>query len=322
MSEKESYQMEFEPNSNKSIYINKAGENWVVDRFRDEWKKYNNYSIPLTISNNVKVIWLMAPWTWRKISKSKLSKKIVICTIHHIDEQKFDKKEKKEFLERDKYVDYYHAISLNTEKQIKKLTTKKIFTIPFWLNNKIFFEISNKQVLRKKYEMNNDAYLVGSFQRDTEGKDLISPKLSKGPDLFINHIEKLINKEKNLEVVLTGKRRNYVINELSKRNIKYHYFEMISFEQLNELYNLLDLYLVTSRYEGGPQAILEAGITKTPIISTDVGIAKEILSEESIIDLDNPLNARPNINYAFSNVQNYLIPKGFDKFNEMFSQIV
>ena len=97
---------------------------------------------------------------------------------------------------------------------------------------------------------------------------------------------------------------------------------MISFEQLNELYNLLDLYLVTSRYEGGPQAILEAGITKTPIISTDVGIAKEILSEESIIDLDNPLNARPNINYAFSNVQNYLIPKGFDKFNEMFSQIV
>ena len=170
--------------------------------------------------------------------------------------------------------------------------------------------------------MNNDAYLVGSFQRDTEGKDLISPKLSKGPDLFINHIDKLINKEKNLEVVLTGKRRNYVINELSKRNIKYHYFEMISFEQLNELYNLLDLYLVTSRYEGGPQAILEAGITKTPIISTDVGIAKEILSEESIIDLDNPLNARPNINYAFSNVQNYLIPKGFDKFNEMFSQIV
>ena len=82
----------------------------------------------------------------RKISKSKLSKKIVICTIHHIDEQKFDKKEKK-FLERDKYVDYYHAISLNTEKQIKKLTTKKIFTIPFWLNNKIF--LSSKQVLRK-----------------------------------------------------------------------------------------------------------------------------------------------------------------------------
>ena len=42
---------------------------------------------------------------------------------------------------------------------------------------------------------------------------------------------------------------------------------------VNKLYNILDLYLVTSRIEGGPQAILECALTKTPILSTDVGVA-------------------------------------------------
>ena len=44
------------------------------------------------------------------------------------------------------------------------------------------------------------------------------PKLIKGPDQFIT-IVKHLNKEKNnLHVLLAGKRRNYVINELKKKN--------------------------------------------------------------------------------------------------------
>ena len=62
---------------------------------------------------------------------------------------------------------------------------------------------------------------------------------------------------------------------------------MVDFETLNKLYNTLDLYLVTSRYEGGPQAILECLVTKTPILSTRVGIASEILNEKSIFNMDN-----------------------------------
>ena len=54
------------------------------------------------------------------------------------------------------------------------------------------------------------------------------------------------------------------------------------YQILNKLYNLLDLYVVSSRIEGGPQAVLECAVSKTPIISTDVGVASEILSEKSI----------------------------------------
>ena len=63
----------------------------------------------------------------------------------------------------------------------------------------------------------------------------------------------------------------------------YSYFEMADFFELNELYNCLDLYIVASRVEGGPQSILEATLTKTPIISTDVGLAKEIFIRPILI---------------------------------------
>ena len=90
---------------------------------------------------------------------------------------------------------------------------------------------------------------------------------------------------------------------------------MMSFEGLNELYNILNLYIVSSRVEGGPQSIMECAVTKTPIISTDVGIAREILSPESIYSMENFTNAKPDIETAYKNVQEYLVPAGFENFN-------
>ena len=103
------------------------------------------------------------------------------------------------------------------------------------------------------------------------------------------------------------------MNRLEKAGIKYHYFEWADFSVLNDLYNCLDLYLVSSRCEGGPQAIVECAITKTPIISTDVGLARYILADESIFSESNMI-ATPNIAHAFEQVQQYQIPEGFIPF--------
>ncbi len=303
-----------------NLYINRAKENWVVDRFRSEWNDYNfRISNSYLLSNNP--IWIIAPWTWKKLNKYYLKRKKVVCTIHHIDEDNFSMEKLNEFNDRDKYVDLYHSISQKTTKQLTKYTDKDILTIPFWVNQKIWFELYNKDQLRKNYGFSKEDYLIGSFQRDTEGYDLKSPKLSKGPDRLIEIIKKINLDKKNVKVVLSGKRRNYVINNLEKLNIDYKYFEMTNFKNLNELYNILDLYIVASRYEGGPQSIAECALTKTPIISTDVGIASEILSEESIFNMGNFLDAKPNIDYAYNSIEKYKIPNGFEKFNEMFNSL-
>ena len=109
---------------------------------------------------------------------------------------------------------------------------------------------------------------------------------------------------------------------IANTQIDYFYFEMANFDKLNELYNLLDLYIVSSRIEGGPQAIVECGITKTPIISTNVGFTSDILSEESIYDMNNFKKARPNVEYAYNKSLDLIIPNGFEKFtNMLFSNI-
>jgi len=299
------------------IFLNNSNESWIVDRFVEEFSNF----YPDLITSNIKeadIIWIISPWTWRKISKKELKLKKVICTIHHIDFDKFEGKEGKEFYKLDKFVNHYHAISKITKSQLRKITDKQIVTLPFWVNQNIWYDISNKKNIREKYGFSSTDYLVGSFQRDTEGKDLTSPKLIKGPDIFLNIVKKINDKNKNLKIVLTGKRRDYLINNFQSLNLPFRYFEMVDLASLNELYNILDLYIVTSRVEGGPQAILECALSKTPIVSTNVGIASEILDSSSIFEEAKFATARPNVNVAFKNSIQYTIPKGMEKFVNMF----
>ena len=46
-----------------------------------------------------------------KVNKKYLKNKKVVCSIYHIDEDKFNDTYKKDFYERDKFVDAYHVIS-------------------------------------------------------------------------------------------------------------------------------------------------------------------------------------------------------------------
>jgi glycosyltransferase involved in cell wall biosynthesis len=269
--------------NNYQLYINKASESWITDRFRTEWHRQNANSTYFI--RNADIVWLISPWTWKKLNKNKLKKTKTICTIHHIDESKFE--------------------------------------IPFWVDPNKFYEIKNKKLLRSKYGIEEKDFVIGSFQRDTEGHDLKSPKLSKGPDLFIKNLEKikLKNPKKNVKVLIAGYRRNYVLSELKKLDIDFINFEKPKTKILNELYNCLDLYIVASRTEGGPMAILECGLARVPIISTDVGIASEILNTKSIYNMENFITAEPDIEYAYNQASKHSIKIGMEKFSEMFRNL-
>lgn len=302
------------------VFLSKINESWVVDRFRSDWYKHN-IEISTNSIKNADIIWIISPWIWKNIKSKYLKEKKVVCSVYHIDFDQFTEDDRKEFYNRDQYVDVYHVISKKTLFQLRKLTNKTIVDIPFWVDQSLFYEISNKTELRRKYNLNEQDYLIGSFQRDTEGSDLVSPKLIKGPDIFLDIVSEMYTKNKNLKVILTGKRRNYLINNFKKNGIPFHYYEMIEYSKLNELYNILDLYLVTSRLEGGPQAILECAISKTPILSTDVGVAPEILSRESIFKVNEFNLAKVNVEYAYKNSLKFTIPIGMISYINMFREV-
>lgn len=62
--------------------------------------------------------------------------------------------------------------------------------------------------------------------------------------------------------------------KLADRNIK-----MISQEEMPNFYNLIDLYVCASKEEGTPLTILESMAMGIPVITTDVGIAREAFGQ-------------------------------------------
>ena len=273
---------------------------------------------------NADIVWVIAPWLANDLKIRKFQNKKVLCSVYHLDESQSNNEDIENFKKFDQYVDMYHTISLKSKIQIEKHTNKPVIQIPLWVNSKDFYPIMNKTELRNKYDFDNSDYLVGSFQRDSLGSDLSKPKLIKGPDIFLNVVNKLSKQNDNLKVILAGKRRDYVIKNLLDLKIDFKYFEMASTETLNELYNLLDIYIVSSRLEGGPQAILESAITKTPIISSDVGVASQILNPKSLFDSNNPdtyFSAVPYTEFAYEKVKKYETPQGFKEFISLLSDL-
>lgn len=305
------------------IYITKIKESWIIDRIKKEWEVYQN---EFTTKNqfNADILWVIAPWAINQDKLHKKNKKKIVYSIYHVEDTSEESIELAQLRKIEEFVDAFHVISIETKEILMRLTTKPIYFLPLWVNQNIWFEKDNKSEIRKKYGFNSKQYLIGSFQRDTEGGDLVSPKLVKGPDIFLEIVNKLYEKNKNISIVLTGTRRQYIISELNKLKIPYKYFEMSEFSELNDLYNILDLYLVTSRLEGGPQAIVECGLIRTPVISTNVGIAKHVLPNKSIFDfqnIDTFFECSTDVELVFKNVSKLKIPTGMEGYLEMFNEV-
>ena len=295
-------------------------QKWIIDVFTSEFVQYSG----LTFTNHIDkatIIWIIGCYNLEDIKKINLldKKPFVVTTIHHIDwENSKPILEAIELLET--VTDRYHVICDKVEQDLSTLTQKPIVKANFWINQLNFFQINNKDLLREKYKIPNNRYVIGSFQRDTNGKSkCMVPKLSKGPDILINILKHMKKYTPNLFVVLTGRRRNYIINELNKASIEYVYHEMVSLSELNEIYNCLDLYIVSSRVEGGPRSIMECALAKVPIISTDVGIAKLIMNGDGIYDMNNYKtykNAKTDIEYLYEQTNKYSINNYMTKFIE------
>jgi len=310
-----------------------GNENWLCDRYAQEWVKHNpSHACEHFNSNEADVLWLLAPWEWKNIPEGYLKNKKVVCTIHHIAPDKATDQTWSEFEERDKYVDAYHTpCQISHDQFSSRIGNKPCLISPFWSNGSTFFPMEDKAGLRfnllniTRTGTGKESYVVGSFQRDTEGSDLKSPKLEKGPDILCDILEKIKETKPNLEVLLAGWRRQYVKGRLDASGIKYTYIELPPIQTINKLYNCLDQYIVSARYEGGPQAISECIMTKTPIVSTRVGLASKFLHPKSLFsDSEDYFEAYSNLDtqeHAEEALAPHLMPAGFNGFNSFFDSL-
>jgi len=189
------------------------------------------------------------------------------------------------------------AISRIAEKEVKRLGYRADY-IPYSVDTAVFTEsVSNENLaaLRNKYSIPEGVFLISSFMRDSSGGDLQKPKEQKGVELFVAIVTELKRREYPVHILLAGPRRHWLIKQLKHHDVPYTYIgeetesdddnniNILGPDLINSLYHISDLHLVTSRWEGGPRAVLEAAATKTPILCTPVGMAPDILGADCLI---------------------------------------
>ena len=287
-------------------------------------QEWNDGNPDIIVEDIVKanIIWLLSDWCWHQVPHTYLMRKKVVTTIHHIVPKKFDLSD---FMNRDCYTNAYHVFNDRTRHLIKNHTKKPIHLISYWGNQNVWHPCTVKEeacdVLRdiKHQGMplpTEPSFIVGSFQRDTEGHDLATPKMEKGPDLFANAVIKMRSTtHPRLHVLLGGWRRQYLIKRLEEAQIPYTYIERPPLYTVGIMYQALDLYMCTARFEGGPQALIECGLMNIPVVSTPVGIAEQVLPESAInADVTKATPAIPDVKHMW-------IPKAFDPYRAMFESL-
>jgi hypothetical protein len=117
----------------------------------------------------------------------------------------------------------------------------------------------------------------------------------------------MYEENKNIGIIFNGIISSDLINNITKLGIHHkYYFEFTFDDEINELLNCLDLYIITSNDNIFDDIIYRAGLSKIPLISTKCGIAPELMARSSLFDFNNWLSykgAKPNIELLYSNIK-------------------
>jgi len=160
------------------------------------------------------------------------------------------------------------------------IDASKVFQIPIGVNPSFFVPRTPelRRAARERHGIPQSAVTIGSFQKDGEGwGDGMEPKRIKGPDIFLDVVAGLRAQVPELYVVLTGPARGYVQAGLERLGIPYRHLYLNHYPDIGTVYQVLDLYLITSRQEGGPKAVLESMASGVPLVTTRVGQAMDLV---------------------------------------------
>jgi glycosyltransferase involved in cell wall biosynthesis len=168
-----------------------------------------------------------------------------------------------------------HDLTLSTG-----IDPSKVFLIPIGINIDYFQQqtSTSRKAMRQKYHIPQQAVVIGSFQKDGVGWGQgNNPKLIKGPDVFLKAVTMLRRSVPDIFVLLSGPARGYVKEGFERLKIPYRHVYLKDYPQIGELYQCLDVYIIASREEGGPKAVLESMASGIPLVTTRVGQAMDLV---------------------------------------------
>lgn len=214
-----------------------------------------------------------------RINVPHRSNKVVVTYFHVLSQDK----RLKLLQNASNFVSLWHTTNSITKENLISygIPREKIVVIPLGIDLDTFKPLSNYERINMRTELGipNKHIVIGSFQKDGIGWGQgLEPKPEKGPEIFCAVVKKL-NKVYPIFVLLTGPSRGFVKSRLKEAGIPYKHYPFVDYSLIPAFYSCLDLYLVTSRIEGGPRALLECMSTRTPFVTTRVGMVPDVISE-------------------------------------------
>ena len=219
---------------------------------------------------------------FKKLIPSKL-----VFTIHSLYNPKFFKNFK---------MDMYIAVS----KQLSKLfENSEVIYNGIEIEHKDYKVVLNDISPPFLYEGKPILLACGRFV-NAKGFDLLIKAIKDIPDI-------------RLWLIGDGPERFLLKNLIHKYHLSDRVWLTGSLEQ-DAVYGLMssaDLFVISSRNEGGPITLLEALNFNCPLISTRVGFARELLREEQLFASADVDSMRCKLKGVINNLANY--KKGFEK---------
>ncbi|MEQ9672706.1 glycosyltransferase family 4 protein [Coleofasciculus sp. G2-EDA-02] len=166
-------------------------------------------------------------------------------------------------------VDHIFYVAKGLESEVQQLKPEKATTsiVCNGVDTKVFCPTLNQK--------NRDNFVIGFFgtQRPNSRSD------RKGSRLLLEATKIMVESGYKPTFLIMGYGWKNFVPALRKLGCKVSYKVSVPREDVPKYYHQLDLYAITSRIEGGPLTLLEAGACGIPIISTPVGIAVELLAK-------------------------------------------
>lgn len=250
--------------------------------------------VQLTSLNDAEVIHCVWEYPLLNLEASRIDGKRIICHVSNDMYSIFGQP----CMAKAGIVGKWVAMSKEALQFLKELKLPHGFA-PYCIDTEVFKPNRGRCVatgaIRKRWKIPRDKFIISNFMRDSLGKDLLRPKEQKGAELFLEIVTFLWKLGHPIHILIAGPRRHWLRSQLREAGVPFTFVgremdgddntvNILDSKTICSLYHLSSLHLITSRWEGGPRAVLEAAATKTAVASTPVGLAKDVLDPECLFD--------------------------------------